>query len=123
MGMSGIEMMLKAAGIDPQKIVADFTTLKDAVIQTLAEVNETNKKIFSAIDRMEQRQSAESESLKSIGTYLVVIQERQEEIWQKMEMALRMSSQIQLVQPPPVPNPLPPPLESQPTLPMSQPQE
>jgi len=46
---SGIEMMLKSAGIDVEKITADFTTLKDGVIDTL-------KSVDAKLQRIEERQ-------------------------------------------------------------------
>ena len=37
--MTGIEMMLKGAGIDIPKLVSDFKTLQDVVIQTLQRID------------------------------------------------------------------------------------
>ena len=47
--MNGMEMLLKQLGIDPGKIVADFTSLKDGVTETL-------KAIDARLTRMEIQQ-------------------------------------------------------------------
>lgn len=111
---SGIEMLLSSVGIDPQDIVLKFTTLKDAVVNSMQELEKTNKAIFASQERMEQRQ--------------IAMQERQEEMWTEIRRALRMSSQIQLVPQPTLQEPQqdqqnqqPQPLLSQPTSPMQQP--
>lgn len=69
---TGVEMLLKSMGLDPAKLTQDFDALKGAVIQSLTNINQR-------LERMDKRQ---------------------EELCQKMEAALRMSSQVQLVQQP-----------------------
>lgn len=71
---TGIEMLLKSAGLDITKVMADFTTLKDGVIQTL----------------------------KSIEGKLENIEKRQEEIWTKLQQQPNMQPPAQ--QPPAVQN-------------------
>jgi len=71
---TGIEMMMKAAGIDITKVMTDFTTLKDGVIKTLQSIEEK----------------------------LEHIEKRQEEIWTKLQQPPNMPPQAQ--QPPAVQN-------------------
>lgn len=80
---SGIEMMLKSLGIDPKKIMADFETLMNTV-------QSEQKNINAKLDRIEKRQ---------------------DELCSMVKAALRMSSQLQLVQPPQT---QPPPQQEQP---------
>lgn len=74
---TGIEMLLKSAGLDLNKVMADFTSLKDGVIQTL----------------------------KSIEGKLENIEKRQEEIWTKLQQQPNMQPQPQAQ--PPTQNPPP----------------
>lgn len=50
---SGIEMWLKSAGIDIEKIQADFSALKDGVVNTLKEIDVRLTRIEQSQQRME----------------------------------------------------------------------
>ncbi len=90
-------MLFKNIGFDPEKIMKDFTALKDGVTETLKNINTRLEGIEKA-----QKQNHELQMAKM------------EELCQTIRTALKMSSQIQLVpQPqPPAPNqPQPPQAE------------
>lgn len=61
--MDGMGMMLKSMGIDTDKIMADFTQLKEGVTKTLVNIDERlkaiekqNGEILAACGRIEGRQ-------------------------------------------------------------------
>jgi DNA repair exonuclease SbcCD ATPase subunit len=55
--MNGIEMMLKSAGIDIEKITKDFESLKDGVVKTLQEINTRLTNLESRGENMAKQQS------------------------------------------------------------------
>lgn len=91
---TGMEMLMKSMGIDPQKITSDFTNLKDGVLKTLADID-------ARMTRMETRL---------------------EEIWKANQLALSRSSQIQLVPQQPQPSLQHQPQSEPNTQPTAQPQ-
>jgi hypothetical protein len=110
---SGMEMMmvnlLKGMGIDPKALMAKFD-------ETITMIQNEQKALHTKLDAQQAQ--------------LDRIEKRQEEIWQKNQVALSRSSQIQLVpqptQPPQQPeqqpehnlNPSTPPMPQQPPLPV-----
>lgn len=57
--MSGMAMLLKQLGIDPEKITADFTALKEGVEKTLKEISGTLK-------RLEEKQDLNTKLLQEL---------------------------------------------------------
>lgn len=82
----GMDLMMKSFGVDPSKIISDFTALKDGVIKTLTQLDERMTLIQVAEARIEQRQTE--------------LLNRMEELCQMNQRALTMSSQVHLVQQP-----------------------
>lgn len=87
---SGMEMMLKSFGVDPKKLVEDFTLMKEGVINTLKEISERNARIE---------------------TYMRILGERQELIWKAMNQPAPL---------PMLPNTQPAAPQPQPAQPMQQ---
>lgn len=59
MVMSGAEMLLKSVGIDPKKIMEDFTTLKDGVLKTLEKIEGELKLVRERQDQIWERMNNE----------------------------------------------------------------
>lgn len=73
---TGVEMLLKASGIDFKKITEDFTKLTDGVTKVLESIE---GKLTGIADRQTR------------------LENRMEEIWKANQLALKMCSQVQLV--------------------------
>lgn len=58
--VTGIEMLMKATGVDPKAIVADFTQLKDGVLKTLDDLDKR-------IGNIEKTQATIVEKLDTFG--------------------------------------------------------
>jgi hypothetical protein len=63
---SGMEMLLKQLGIDPQKISSDFTALKDGVQKTLTKIDERLGQMQEAQARIEASQQLNTKLLEEI---------------------------------------------------------
>jgi thiamine pyrophosphokinase len=74
----GVGMMMKALGLDPEKIIGDFESLKTTVTSTLKSIDETQ----------------------------IAIKNRQEEIWKLLQAIQNTLSQVQPVQQQPKTQPM-----------------
>lgn len=52
--VDGIGMMLKALGVDAEKIISDFEALKDGTLNTLKEINERLGRIEAGQKQLEE---------------------------------------------------------------------
>lgn len=58
---SGLEMMLKAAGIDIGKVMADFNSLKTGVDTTLTQINQKLARIETRVEELWKLQTKNNE--------------------------------------------------------------
>lgn len=90
--VTGMAMMLKSFGVDPEKIVQDFTNLKDGVTKTLQYIEQR-------LDAIEKTQSKVIEQNNELLTLM-----REVTAWKRQQqhlLVLNQPSQPPTVQPPP----------------------
>lgn len=120
--MDGMQMMLKSMGIDTDKIVADFTQLKDGVIKTLTGIDERLARLETLEAKVYDNQTQIINLLQETNPVLLgdldVIKKLAQEItaWKRQQVTAQLL-QVTAQQPP---KPQPPMLQDQP---MNQPPE
>jgi predicted KAP-like P-loop ATPase len=96
--MDGIQMMLKSMGIDPEKMKADFTAMKEGVTKTLGEINTSLARIEKRQELLLNRTESLTELLKETQPVLLRDNETILKLLQELTAWKRQQASQQLAQ-------------------------